>query len=53
MPLLKGKKNFGRNVEELIKAFKKKGKIGNVKPRDLKHARKVALAIAFQKLRKG
>ena len=54
MPLInsKSKEAFGSNVAELIKAFKKSGRIGNSKPADKNAARKQALAIAF-KLKRG
>mgnify|MGYP000197386953 CR=1 FL=1 len=53
MPLKSGKSKeaFQYNVAELIRTYKRKGKIGNVKPKDKKKARQVALAIAFSKRR--
>lgn len=56
MPLKKGKSEeaFRYNVSELMKSFKKKGKIGKSKPANTEEARKQALAIAFaQKRKKG
>ena len=53
MPLLPGKKNFGRNVSELMHAYKKKGKIGNTTPKNKAKARKIALAIAFDEERRS
>jgi len=54
MPLQEGssKETISQNVSELIKAFKKKGKIGNVTPENMGKARKVALAAAFSSARK-
>jgi hypothetical protein len=53
MPLKAGKsqKVFSSNVRELMHTYKRKGKIGHVKPKSAEHARKIALAIAFQKKR--
>lgn len=33
--------------ENLMKAYYRKGKIGNVKPFDIKHAKKIAHAVAL------
>jgi hypothetical protein len=51
MPLKKGKskKAVGANVAELIAKYKKTGRIGNVKPKSLAHARRIAAAIAYSK----
>ena len=51
MPLSKGsgKKTIGKNIKELIHTYKEKGKIGNTTPKDMKHARKIASAIAYEK----
>ena len=53
MPLKKGKSRsaFEGNIRELIRTYKKKGKIGNVTPKSMAHARKIALAIAYDKRR--
>lgn len=52
MPLKQ--KKMKKNISELIRSFKKKGKIGRVKPKDKDHARRIALAIAYDKRkRKG
>ena len=50
MPLLKGKKNIGRNIKELIADNKKTGKAkgANGKPR----SRKQILAIAISQSKK-
>lgn len=44
---------MSQNIEELIRAFKRKGKIGNVKPKDKAHARRMAIAIALKKAGKA
>jgi len=55
MPLKKSKskKAFEYNVAELIHTYKKKKKIGNIKPKNAKKARQIALAIAFKINRRG
>lgn len=54
MPLInsKSKPAFNENVAELIRAFKKKGKIGKSNPSSMDEARRQALAIAF-KIKRG
>jgi len=54
MPLQKGKskKAFSNNVAELIRAYRRKGKIGSSKPKSEGEARKQALAIAYS-VRRG
>jgi hypothetical protein len=54
MPLnkKKTKKAFQGNVAELIRSFKKSGKIGKSNPSSMDEARKQALAIAF-KIKRG
>jgi hypothetical protein len=37
----------------LVDDYEEKGKIGNVKPKSKKHARDVAVAIAYNKAKKG
>lgn len=49
MPLKPGKSNVGKNVKELMKSYKKKGKIGTSKPESKKAAQKQAVAIALNK----
>lgn len=55
MPLEKGtsKKTVGKNVKELMKSYKKTGKIGTSKPKSKKAAQKQAVAIALSKSRGG
>lgn len=53
MPLKAGKKNFSSNVSELLHAYGEKGRIGKTKPRSKAHARRIALAIAYSKLKGG
>jgi hypothetical protein len=51
MPLKSGtsQKTIGKNVSELMKTYKKKGKIGTSKPKSKKAAQKQAVAIALSK----
>jgi len=55
MPLQKARteKAFEANVAELRRSYKEKGKIGTTKPRSKEHARRIALAIAFDIKRGG
>ncbi len=53
MPLLPGKKNFGKNVSELENKFKKTGKIGTSHPANKEKAEKQAEAIAYSEEGKG
>lgn len=49
MPTIKGKKSkkvHSTNVKEMMDAYKKTGKIGNTKPRSMKHALEIANAAA-------
>jgi len=39
------------NIEEMMRKFKRTGKIGNTKPRSAAHAQKIAAAAAFEKSR--
>lgn len=53
MPLKAGKdkKTIHSNVGEMLRSFKKTGKIGGTRPRDQAHAAKVASAAALSKAR--
>ncbi len=51
MPLLEGKSNFSGNVREMMHAYERTGMIGNTKPRGKGHARMIAVAAAYRKLR--
>lgn len=55
MPLKPGrsKEVIQENIAELIRSYKRKGKIGKTRPRNLAHARRMAVAIAFQKARES
>ena len=41
------------NVKELMHSYGAKGAIGNTKPRDRKHAHRIAMAIALDAARRG
>lgn len=49
MPLKKGSsdKTIQKNISELIRSYKKTGKIGSSKPESAKAAREQAVAIAY------
>lgn len=51
MPLKSGKskKTISNNIREMIRAYKKTGKIGHTRPKNLKHALKIASAAAYSK----
>jgi predicted DNA-binding WGR domain protein len=53
MPLSKGssKATISKNIAELIRAWKKTGKIGTAHPKNLKQAQEMAVAIAHSKAR--
>jgi hypothetical protein len=55
MPLKSGssQKTIGKNVKELMGAYKKSGKIGSSKPASKKAAQKQAVAIALSKAGKS
>jgi len=43
--------NLSEDIAELRGTFKRKGKIGNTRPRNKEHARRISIAIAFDKKR--
>lgn len=53
MPLHKGKsdKTRNKNIQEVMRSFKKTGKIGKIKPKSAKHAAAIASAIAYRQQR--
>lgn len=55
MPLKQGasQKTVGKNIKELMHAYKEKGKIGSSKPSSEKAAQKQAVAIALSKAGKS
>ena len=55
MPLKKGSSKgvISSNIRECIMSYKKSGKIGSIKPRNLAHAMKICSAAAYSTARKG
>jgi hypothetical protein len=53
MPLKSGKSNIGKNVGELMHAYKQKGRIGTSHPKSKKAAQKQAVAIALSKAKES
>ncbi|KKL70882.1 hypothetical protein LCGC14_2100450 [marine sediment metagenome] len=55
MPLAKGrsKKVISANIAEMMASFKRTGKIGNIRPRNARHARAIASAAAHSKARRS
>jgi hypothetical protein len=55
MPLRKGssKATISSNIKECIKSYKEKGTIGNIKPRNLKHAMSICQAAAYSTAHKS
>ena len=54
MPLIKSKTKEarGKNIREMLSSYKEKGTIGNTKPKNMKHAIKIASAAAYSMQRK-
>lgn len=50
MPLKKGKskKVQSSNIKEMMDAYDKTGKIGNITPRNRKHAQEIAIAASYR-----
>ena len=55
MPLKHGssKKTISSNIRECIESYKKSGKIGNIKPKNLKHAMSICGAASYSTARKS
>ena len=55
MPLKKGtsQATIGSNIAECIRSYKSTGKIGDITPDDMKHARKICAAAAYTTARKS
>ena len=55
MPLKSGssKSTISSNIRECIMSYKKSGKIGNIKPRNLKHAMSICQAAAYSTAKKS
>jgi hypothetical protein len=51
VPLKPGhsRKTIGKNIGEMLDAYKEKGKIGNARPKNMAHAQKIAAAAAYDK----
>lgn len=55
MPLKSGssKKTIQENISEMVSSYKKTGKIGNIRPKNLEHAQEIAAAAAYNKAGKS
>ena len=55
MPLMSGKgdSKHSENVGEMMRSYRRSGKIGNTKARGYKHAERIANAIAYDKRREA
>jgi len=55
VPLSKGssRRAIGGNISEMLHSYGRTGKIGDTKPRNKKHAAKIAAAAAYSKAREG
>ncbi len=49
----KGQKVISKNIHEMMSSYEDTGKIGNTKPKNAAHARKIAAAAAYEKARSG
>jgi len=51
MPLAEGKSpsTISQNIDEMVKAYKRTGYIGNTKPKNDSHAQQIAAAAAYRK----
>lgn len=54
-PLMRGHspRTISDNIREMLETYKRTGKIGRMRPRDMGHARRIAAAIAEEKARGG
>jgi hypothetical protein len=55
MPLKPGgaRETISGNIAEMLRSWKRTGKIGNTSPRSMKEARRIAAAAAYTKARGG
>ena len=55
MPIKKGRsqETISSNIRECILSYKSKGTIGDITPRNLKHAMKICSGIAYKSARKS
>ena len=55
MPLQTGKSDaaLSANISLMIREYRRSGRIGNIRPRDPKHAQEIAAAIAYEKAGKA
>lgn len=53
MPLRSGssQESISFNIAELMHSYERTGKIGNTKPKNKKHAQRIAARIAYEKAR--
>jgi hypothetical protein len=53
MPLKKGRgqSTISSNIAEMMRSWKRTGKIGNTTPKSSKHAQRIAAAAAYSKSR--
>ena len=55
MPLKSGKskKTISSNIREMVRSYEETGRIGNIRPKNKKHAVKIAVAAAMRKAGKS